>query len=208
MELDVRRIDARMALGEAAALGDIRCGRAVPLDHPSRGAEQGGQAAIAAVIADRFADPSDDVDVEMVLQIAADARQIGDDGQAESAQIVGRADPRQKQELWRVDRAGGDNDFTLGSGDRRRVADGVFDADRAIFLEDDAQRQSAGHDRQIGPPHRRPQIGARRAHSPPVLLRHLIDACAFLGGAVEIRIGRQACLDGRLDEPARQRIRS
>ena len=40
-----------------------------------------------------------DVDLEVVLQVAADGRQVVDDVDAERSQVVGLADARQLQQL-------------------------------------------------------------------------------------------------------------
>src|SRR5271169_121475 len=49
-------------------------------------------------------------------------------------------------------------------------------------------------------------IGARSTPALTVFLRHLIDADAFLLGAVEILVERKLALARRLDENMRQRI--
>ena len=46
-----------------------------------------------------------DVDLEVVLQVAADGRQVVDDVDAERSQVLGVADARQLQQLRRVEGA-------------------------------------------------------------------------------------------------------
>ena len=62
----------------------------------------------------------------------------------------------------------------------------IFDADRPATLEQDARRQRAHDDFEIGPGQRRTQIGDRGAAAPPVADRHLRAAEALLLRAVVI----------------------
>ena len=48
-------------------------------------------------------------DVEVVLQVGADAGQVGDDVDAEPAQLVAAADAGEHQQLRRIDRAAADD---------------------------------------------------------------------------------------------------
>ena len=142
----------------------------------------------------------DDVDVEMILQILADARQVEHHRHAERAQLAGRTDAGEEQKLRRVDRAAGEHHFLSGSNSVPPAAACIFDADRAAVLDEVARRLRLGEDGEVFPRRHRMQIGRRRAPAPAVFLRHLEEPAAELRGAVEIRIERQARLLRRRDE--------
>ena len=110
--------------------------------------EQHAPADALPVIAVRAIGDRDDRHFRMVDQILADARQIGDAIDAVRAQMIGRADARQHQQLRRDQRAGGDDHFAVGEGlllGAVGVAPG--DADRAAVLDLDALRLGAEADR-------------------------------------------------------------
>ena len=79
-----------------------------------------------------------DVDLEVVLQVLADARQVGDDLDPERAQLGRRADARELEQLRRVDRAAAQDDLAAAR-DLAPAAPGarVLDAGRAAALEHD-----------------------------------------------------------------------
>ena len=146
-------------------------------------------------------------DLQVVLQVGADARHVGDHVDAERLQQRGRSEPGQLQELRRVERAAGEDDLAAGVRDARRIAVPVFDADRAPSCEQDAARQRVGHDGEIGPAARLAQIADRGRAAAPVARRQLEIAGAFLGRPVEIVVARKARLLRRLDESLAQRMR-
>ena len=119
----------------------------------------------------------------MILEVAADARQIVDHGDAVWPERVARTDPRQHEELGRVDRAGAEDDLALGADSPRLGAVGDLDSGRAAALQRDAPHHAIGGDRQIGPMPDRAQEGGGggAALAPPdgevvapetLLLRH------------------------------------
>ena len=69
--------------------------------------------AVIGVVARAF---GDDVEVEMVLQVAADARQVVHDRNADRPQMIGRADAGLQQQLRRADGAGRDEHLALARG--------------------------------------------------------------------------------------------
>ncbi len=81
---------------------------------------------------------------------------------------------------------------------------GVFETDRAMALEQHAVRQSADLDLQIGPAHRRAQIGDGRTAPSLVAHRDLQRADAILLGAVEVVVARIAGLDRGSDKAVMQ----
>ena len=89
-----------------------------------------------------------DVHLEVVLQVLADARDIGDHVDAEPPQLLGIADPGQLEELRRCDRPARE-DHLAGPGLDSRAAVRVFDADRAVPLEQDPGDERAGLDAKV-----------------------------------------------------------
>ncbi len=67
----------------------------------------------------------------MILQVPADAGQIGDHRHADRAEMLGGPDPGQHEELRGVDAAAAENHLARGVGQRRLPAADVLDADRA-----------------------------------------------------------------------------
>jgi len=57
----------------------------------------------------------------VVLEVLADTRQVVDDLDAEGAELVGRPDTRQEQELRRVDGAAAEDDLAVGVRDVRAI---------------------------------------------------------------------------------------
>ena len=75
---------------------------------------------------------------------------------------------------------------------RTRRSDAVlheFETDRALAVEQHAVREGADLDGQVGPLHRRAQIGERGAAPAHLAHGQLVIADAFLLGAVEIGVG-------------------
>ena len=142
----------------------------------------------------------------MVLQIVADAGRVEHDLDAVLLQQVGRSDARELQQLRRVVRAAGNEDFLARPRRAHAAFLLVFDRLGATAFEQDALRQRRGLDVQIAARFRRTQIGERRAGAAAAPCRGLEKSRAFLGRAVEIGIGRDAGLGGGNDKGFRQRI--
>ena len=102
----------------------------------------------------------------MVLQVLADAGQVTNHRHAVAAQQIGRADARQLQQLWRLDRAGGQQH--LGAAARRlhHAALAVAHADGAAVLDDEAGGLRLGLDAQVYAAARRLQVGLGGAAAP------------------------------------------
>ena len=95
--------------------------------------------------------------------------------------------PESISSCGRLERAGGEDHLAAGANLPDLLALPVFDADRALALEQDAGGVRVGLDAQIGARcHEGVDVAARRAPALAVLLRHLIDAEAFLLLGVEI----------------------
>ena len=136
----------------------------------------------------------------VVLQILADARQVGDHRYALLAQQIGRPDAGKLQQLRRVDRPAAENHLGRGLGRLGLAVLDVFDAHRPLALEQDPRGQRVGLDAQVRPVHHRVQIGDRGRAALAVLHGQLVIADAFLLGAVDVWIARNARLDAGLDD--------
>ena len=88
-----------------------------------------------------------DVDLEVVLEVLADARQVLGDEDAVIAKVAGRADARQHQQLGRVDRAAAE-DHLVGEDVLCVVLAAVppqdLHADRPAVLDEHPAHERAG----------------------------------------------------------------
>ena len=150
MQLDVGHIEVGPRLEEAAAFGDVRGHRSAPL---------------ASVLRDPLEDPRDaaerqageigrvggkaEHEIRMILQVLSDAGQMMRGGDAVLGQRGRVADAGQHQQLRGLERAGGQDHLAAGADLLRLLALPVFDADRALALEQDAGGLRAGLDAQI-----------------------------------------------------------
>ena len=89
-------------------------------------------------------------EIRMVLQVLPDAGQMMHARDAVLAKRGAIADARQHQQLRRLERAGGDDHLAPRADLLGLLALPVFDADRALALEQDAGGVRAGLDAQIG----------------------------------------------------------
>jgi hypothetical protein len=109
MQLDVGAVVGRKPRSyERTGLGDVAGARA------SMAAQEiiEGDAQVAEpIVGHRLGRMSQRADVQVVLQVLADARKVGDDIDAEPAQLRRRADSGQHQQLRGVDRAAADDDI-------------------------------------------------------------------------------------------------
>jgi hypothetical protein len=142
--------------------------------------------------------------IKVILQVLPDAGQIGDDIDAEFAQVIGLADARQHERLGRVDRAAAQNDFRIGISLLRLFFLHIFNADGLAAFKEDARGQRFDFHRQIGTAERRHEVALGRAAALTVLDRVLVRADAFLLRAVEVvRIrmaGLLACFDEGIEK--------
>ena len=76
----------------------------------------------------------------------------------------------------------------------------------ALTVEQDPRRLRVGDHREVGPAHRRMQIGGGGAAAHAIALGVLIEPDAILGGAVEIRVPGVTRLDRGFNEGVHQRI--
>src|SRR5690606_16771227 len=143
----------------------------------------------------------------MVLQVFADARQIGNHGDAVLAQQIGWTDARELQELGGLQSSGRKNDFLLSTSQFLATSLNPIDTDGASTLECDPGRVCPCEDSQIRPRQRGPEECNSRTFSPSGADAELIRADAVSGFAIEIGIVRQAELLSGVDPgPARRMI--
>jgi hypothetical protein len=102
-------------------------------------------------------------DLQMVLEILADAGAFGNDRNAVLLQQSTRADARELQELRRVDGPAGENDLSPRPNLEARAAAAVLHADSLATLEDDACRERLGDDLEVRTAARPPEIPTCRA---------------------------------------------
>ena len=169
-----RRADERRGVGQHAGTVD-------QVAHDLAGKGQAAGLFVERLGADHgTGDPRDVV----VLEIPADPRQCVGYRNADAGEMVGVADARQLQHMRRTDRTRR-QDHLAGRVDAldcaRRTVAGEFDSDRALAVEQHAMHQRAGHDLQIGPFQRGPQIGPRRA-LPPATAPGLLDPADIVAG--------------------------
>ena len=77
---------------------------------------------------------------QVILEMAADIGQVGDAGESQRAQLVGRADARQHQQARRIDRPGTEQHVALGSHD----PSGQTHAEAPAALDLEAEHLGAG----------------------------------------------------------------
>src|SRR5690606_4712295 len=166
-------------------------------------------AARAAVQRASVADLVDAANLEMVVQVLADARQVVHDGDATLGEQRARADARQLQQLRRADRSGRKHDLAarrdaLRLAGRRAAAragaplaadeprlgaeahvDGARTPHAVALLDDDALDERVRRDGQVRPRERRAQEGLRRAPAHAAALVHLKVRRAGIVAAIE-----------------------
>src|ERR1700758_1150416 len=122
----------------------------------------------------------------MILQIGADAGPIEQHVDAVCAQVFGRADAGQHQDLRRSDRARGEHDFATAARAAQYASLPPAHADGGAASENQAFDQAAGLEPQIGAVEHRLQESARRGYTPAAPLIDMKGAAAFVVAAVEI----------------------
>ncbi len=215
MQLQVRFAQVGPALDEAARFGEVGGDHAAAFAPVAQDLAQ-----YAHTAAQRIADQVEvedllvQDDVEMVLQVLADAGQVLHHRNPQRAQMRRRAHARSHQQLRRTERPRR-HDHLAPRAQRLGAAAAVHrHARRALAFEDDAQRLRAGQHRQQAPSAvergvgsvAAMQIGARGIPALPVELRDLVEPNPFLLGAVEIVVAAVARGHRRLHETLRDRV--
>ncbi len=132
------------------------------------------------------------------MRLAPTDGQVGDHVDALLAQVVGRADAGEHQQLGRADRARREDHLGLGPGGLVAALAPVGDPGRPAALDQHPGHQGVGDDGEVLRPGG--QVAVGRAAAPAVPLGDLVVADPVLLGAVEVVVGDRAAADGRLDE--------
>ena len=143
----------------------------------------------------------------VVTQMSTDGRQRVLHADAVRLQRSRITDPRQHQQLRRVDRAGAHQDLVHGVDASRLHAVEDVDADRAVTVEHDAQCPRLGDHLQIGSGHRRSQVGGRGTAAHAVADRQVVQAGTVAALAVEVGVAAVSAGHGGIDECVRDRVR-
>jgi hypothetical protein len=126
------------------------------------------------------------VDLEVVLQVLAHAGQVVHHVDAERAQLVGRSDPRDLQQLGRVDGPAAEHHLARPHRAPAAPGPGVLDAHRAPALEQDPRGQGERLDLEVGTAHHRVQVGPRGRQPAPVVHVAVEGREALLAVAVDV----------------------
>jgi hypothetical protein len=142
----------------------------------------------------------------VVLQPGTHGGGVDDHRDAVPPQVVGRADPRQHQQLWGLDRPAGDDDLAGRAGFAPAPVADVADPPRPAALEEHPADVRAGLHGDIRPPHGRPEVGVSGGPASPRSLGHLIVTNALLLSPVEVLVARQPRRHRRLQPRPAQRM--
>ena len=167
VEHQVRVVDVVVAPHEAAALEVVGGPETAAVEQPLVADLRSGAELEARRDRDRLLRRVLDVDLEVVLEVLPHARHVGDDADAEGAQVVGVADSGELQELGRVDGPTAEDD--LARGDRPVQASGpeVVDAGGSLAVETHAGDERKGLDPEVLPVHHRVEVRAGRGEAAP-----------------------------------------
>ena len=185
---------------EAAGLRDIRGHRAGVGHLPAGQVPRPGQ--LPQALALRHA-PHRRHD-RVIGQVPAHAGAVGEHRDVVLAQVRGRADTGQHQQLRAADGASREDHLGVGPGRLLDAAAQVADAGRPAALDVDAGHQGVGLHGEIRPADGRVQVGVGRRPAPPAPLSHLVVPDAILAGAVEVVVAGLAAVLRGADEGAGQ----
>ena len=135
----------------------------------------------------------------MVAQILADARQFVNHRDAQLPQVVGRANPRQHQDLRRGHGAGAEHNLPGLDGEYFATAFHLH-THGGFALKQDAPDNDVGPHRQVEAMPHRPEEGERSAHPHPFRVVHGDGPHTARFGVIHIRIRRVAGIQARLHE--------
>ena len=145
-------------------------------------------------------------DVEMILQVLPDRGAVMHDLDTKIAQCRRRPDPRQHQQLRRVDRAAAEYRLARPNGFGAAAA-AIANPGRAALRKGHRVDLHPGTHLEVRPVHHRRQITARCRPPAAVLDRRVVMASPFELRPVEVVGARNAGLDRGFDEDLRQRQR-
>ena len=151
VELDVGVGDARLAAHEGARLEVSGGGGAGAAQEPlgARPDHRQREAPLVPVEGDRLLAALLHVHLQVVLQVAPDARPVHHHRDVVPLQVVRVADARQQEELRRVDRAAAHDHLSFGEHPLGGATLPVLDADGGGPVEDDACGEDAAVDGEV-----------------------------------------------------------
>ena len=183
--------------GEGADLDLARGADPVVREEPARAdrhpAERPGEPVVGAA---HVRAPLD-ADLQAILQVAADPRQVVRDADSVRARTIGRPDAREHEKVRRRKGARRHDGLPFGG---RAFAAHQFDAPRAASLHDDAGGLDAGPDLEVRPAPGRFQIGVPDARAPSLVDGHVEGAEPLPTIAVDIPGDGKTGLRAGLDE--------
>ena len=133
-------------------------------------------------------DPERGANRVVVAQVLPDSGQRLAHGNPQPAEQTGRADPRELQELRRVDGAARDDDLAHRAHQPTLTAAKILHARRAIPFEHDSRGVGMRAHVDVAPLHGRSQVGPRGAHPTVAVDAALKVADSFLPLAVVVRV--------------------
>ncbi len=203
MHLKVRTVEVRTRLQEGAGLQKLPAAYAFLEEQVVDPDQQGLQALALGIDGDRLGTGPGQGDVQVILQVLADAGQGVDRLDPGGGQGGGIADPGQLEDLGRLHGAGAEQDlpYRLRLGADPGLLVGILDAGRHAVLDQDPGRPRAGHAGEVRAGQGGMEVAAGGAPPLAVMNSHLIGAPALLLAAVEIpgqgMAGLRTGLDGR-----------
>ena len=167
VEHQVRIRHLVVAAHEPAALEVVRRARATPEEQPLEADPRTPPPGQRRLHRDGLRGAVLDVDLEVVLEVRADAGQVRHHVDPERLERGCVTDARELQQLRRVERAAREDDLTGEDPLDPASATGDLDPDRPRSLEQDPRHERAGAHLEVRPTHDRVEVGPRRRDAPP-----------------------------------------
>ncbi len=206
MELNVGIGDAGAAADETAALEMVGRAKPVLAQQPARADRELRQRVHRGIERDRLGAFHLEIEFEMVLQIFADPGQIMDHIDTVRPKLRRRSDSGELEQLRRVDRAARQDHLAPRGHQMLGAAFAIGDADRALALPQDMGGERVRFHAEIGPRHRRLEIGIGRAPAAAAMDGHVHAPKAFLLRAVDVVGQRIARLLRRIEKGGVERV--
>ncbi len=192
---------------EGATLDQVGGGRAAAEQRVLQPGQRPPAQPLVLVVAVRALQLVHQRDLDVILQVAANAGQVGQDRDAVPLERLRRADARQHQQLRRIERASADDHLAPRAQLAFPPVLDEPDAHRAALLDDDPRDAHAGAHAQVAAMPGRPQVGAGRAAAPAVARGDLVEPAAgrvarvevFVVGQPRLLAGPQPRLAERVD---------
>src|SRR5688572_31911270 len=145
-------------------------------------------------------------DAGMLLQLAADAGQIGNALDPMTSQLAGWSQTRQHQDLRRADRPSREQNVSICARDFSDAEMFEIHGFGGALAHSNSGYERAFQHRQIFVAEDGPQISTRSATTQAAPLRGLIKTNAFLRNAIEVFVRWNSCRDTSVDEQAIERM--